>query len=61
MATIETLPNFGNEEKWTLESEIAEEHAVILRKRRAEMDASNAQFFTWEEVQEILKKNKIKK
>ena len=37
------------------ESEIIEEHAVVLRERRVAMSASNAQFFTWEEAQKILK------
>jgi transposase len=61
MAIIKNFTNSKNEEKRTLKRDIAEEHAAILRQRRAEMDAPNAQFFTWEEVQLILKKSKIKK
>lgn len=40
------------------ESEIIEEHAVVLSERRAAMSASDAQFFTWEEAKEILANRK---
>ena len=34
--------------------EVMEEHAIILRQRRSAMNATDAQFFTWEEAQNIL-------
>ncbi len=34
------------------------EHAAILRERRAAMTAPDAQFFTWEEAQQILANRK---
>ena len=37
-----------------LEDNILEEHATILKERRAAMSTSDAQFFTWEEAQQIL-------
>ena len=43
-----------NKEDMVLEEEVMEEHAAILRERRAAMNAPDAQFFTWEEAQEIL-------
>ncbi len=38
--------------------DILEEHAVILRDRRSAMSASDAQFFTWEEAQNLLANRK---
>ena len=37
-----------------LEDNILEEHAAILKERRAAMSTPDAQFFTWEEAQQIL-------
>ena len=36
------------------EEDIIEEHSVLLRDRRAAMNAPDAIFFTWEEAQTIL-------
>ena len=36
------------------EEDIIEEHAAILSERRAAMNMPDAQFFTWEEAQNIL-------
>ena len=36
-----------------LEDNILEEHATILKERRAAMSTPDAQFFTWEEAQLI--------
>jgi hypothetical protein len=47
-----------DDETWSLDDTVAEEHAVILRQRRAEMDSPDAQFFTWEEAQTILSNRK---
>ncbi len=44
-----------------LEDNILEEHAAILRERRTAMSAPDAQFFTWEEAQQILAKRKAEK
>ena len=43
-----------NKEDVVFEEDVLEEHSVILRERRAAMNAPDAQFFTWEEAQEIL-------
>lgn len=48
-------------ETWSLDETVAEEHAMILRERRAEMDAPDAKFFTWEEAQIILSNRKKSK
>ena len=48
---VRILDNKGDT---VLEEEVMEEHAAILRERRAAMNAPDAQFFTWEEAQEIL-------
>lgn len=37
---------------------VLEEHAAVLRQRREEMNAKDAQFFTWEEAQQILANRK---
>jgi hypothetical protein len=37
-----------------IEAEVLEEHAAVLKKRRAAMTAPDAQFFTWEEAQNIV-------
>jgi hypothetical protein len=42
----------------SLTDEVMEEHAAILRQRRLAMNAADAQFFTWEEAQNILKNRK---
>lgn len=44
-----------------LEDNILEEHATILRERRTAMSAPDAQFFTWEEAQQILANRKAEK
>ena len=44
-----------------LENNILEEHAVILRERKVSMSAPDAQFFTWEEAQQILANRKAEK
>lgn len=41
--------------------DVLEEHAVILRERRAAITAPDAQFFTWEEAQQILANHKREK
>jgi hypothetical protein len=38
--------------------EIIEEHAVVLNERRTAMSAPDAQFFTWEEAQQVLANRK---
>jgi hypothetical protein len=38
--------------------DMLEEHAVILRTRRAAMTAPDAKFYTWEEAQHILANRK---
>lgn len=38
--------------------DMLQEHAAILRTRRAAMTAPDAQFFTWEEAQQILANRK---
>ena len=43
-----------NKEDMVFEEDVLEEHSVILRERRTAMNAPNAQFFTWEEAQQIL-------
>ena len=43
-----------NKEDVVFEEDVLEEHSVILRERRAAMNAPDAQFFTWEEAQLIL-------
>ena len=43
-----------NKEDMVFEEDVLEEHSVVLRERRAAMNAPDAQFFTWEEAQEIL-------
>ena len=43
-----------NKEDTVFEEDVLEEHSVVLRERRAAMNAPDAQFFTWEEAQEIL-------
>lgn len=43
------------------EESILEEHAAILRERRTAMSAHDAQFFTWEEAQQILANRKAEK
>jgi hypothetical protein len=37
-----------------VEESVLEEHAVILRDRRKAMQASDAQFYTWEQAQTLL-------
>ena len=44
-----------------VEDNILEEHAAILRERKAAMSAPDAQFFTWEEAQQILANRKAEK
>jgi hypothetical protein len=44
-----------------IEADVLEEHKAILKERRAAMIAPDAQFFTWEEAQEILANRKAKK
>ena len=46
---ISTLP---------IDDQVLEEHAAILRERRASMNSVDAQFFTWEEAQQVLAKRK---
>jgi hypothetical protein len=41
-----------------IKSAIIEEHAAVLHERRAAMSAPDAQFFTWEEAQQILANRK---
>ena len=43
-----------NKEDMVFEEDVLQEHSVILRERRASMNAPDAQFFTWEEAQQIL-------
>ena len=47
-----------NKEDTVLEEEVMEEHAAILRERRAAMNAPDAQFFTWDN-RKILKKTPL--
>jgi hypothetical protein len=44
-----------------LSADVLEDHAAILRERRAAMSAPDAQFFSWEEAQTILANRKIEK
>jgi hypothetical protein len=55
------LPIHLSDEISDIEGDILEEHAVILRERRTAMTASDAQFFTWEEAQQILANRKREK
>ncbi len=38
--------------------DVLEEHAAILKERRTNMAASDAQFFTWTEAQQVLENRK---
>ncbi len=42
----------------SIDDEVIEEHAIILRERRTAMNSADAQFFTWEEAQQVLAKRK---
>jgi hypothetical protein len=44
-----------------MNKEIKEKHAAMLRERRVAMSAPDAQFFTWEEAQQILANRKAQK
>ena len=46
------------DETHLISEDVLEEHAAILRTRRAEMSAPDAKFFTWEEAQHILANRK---
>jgi hypothetical protein len=41
-----------------VEESVLEEHATILRERKKAMQASDAQFYTWEQAQTILANRK---
>ena len=41
-----------------ISDDVLAEHAAILRERRIAMEAPDAQFFTWEEAQQILANRK---
>ena len=46
---------------WLLAEDVLQEHASILRGRRTAMSAPDAQFFSWEEAQQILANRKTEK
>ncbi len=41
-----------------LDESTIEEHSIILKDRRTSMKAADAQFFTWEDAQQILANRK---
>ena len=51
----------SDKEEVSLPKEIIAEHTAILKERRAAMAASDAQFFTYEEAQNILSKRGLEK
>ncbi len=42
----------------SIDNDVLEEHATILRERKAAINSADAQFFTWEEAQQVLGKRK---
>ena len=53
------IVNNNNEEQ--LDENTIEEHSAILKDRRASMQSADAQYFTWEEAQQILANRKTAK
>ena len=43
-----------NTEDMRIDDDTMAEHSIILRERRAAMNAPDAKFFTWEEAQYLL-------
>ena len=51
---------YGSDDE-ILDESTVEEHSAILKDRRAAMQSADAQYFTWEDAQQILANRKTAK